>query len=103
MKIVSLKCPSCGSTLYPEDGLEIFYCQYCGTKIILDEQSDSAINAKAKIKMQENKLSYKERMKLIEMEENKREFWRFIIPLVLLLLMMIALGLYSDYTSGILK
>lgn len=46
MKMIDLKCPSCGAQLKAEDGLETFYCQYCGHRIILAEQSKETVRAK---------------------------------------------------------
>ena len=47
MEMHVLKCPHCNADLKIEDGINTFYCQYCGTKIILHGQSDEEIKAKA--------------------------------------------------------
>ena len=61
MELKSLKCPNCGGSVEIEDGLDIFFCKYCGNKIILSDMSDAAYKAKAAAmqyrheeKMQEN-------------------------------------------------
>lgn len=65
MKLVTLKCPNCGADIEIENGIDTFYCKYCGYKIILDGQSDAAINAKV-------------RMKELESNERiKREKWNY--------------------------
>ena len=46
MKVIQLKCPSCGGEVEAEDDLEVFYCKYCGQKIILSEQQASVVGAK---------------------------------------------------------
>lgn len=69
MQMLQLKCPSCGGILEVEDSLDTFYCRYCGTKIVLAEQSDQLI--KAKVDMA--KLSHEERMYKLKIEEKKRE------------------------------
>ena len=38
MKIKSLKCPECGANLEIEEGRSFCFCQYCGCKIMLDEE-----------------------------------------------------------------
>ena len=43
MEFHQLKCPNCGSTLDMEDGLNIFYCKYCGTKIIVTNENAESI------------------------------------------------------------
>ncbi len=37
MAIVALKCPNCGGDLQFEDSHDFGFCQYCGTKIMLQE------------------------------------------------------------------
>ncbi len=36
MTMIALKCPSCGANLELDDDREIAYCQYCGTRLMLD-------------------------------------------------------------------
>lgn len=38
MKIISLKCSECGANLEIADGRTSCYCQYCGSKLILDDE-----------------------------------------------------------------
>ena len=72
MTFHQLKCPNCGATLSIENGLDTFFCTYCGTKLISDGQSDVAIRAKADIILA-NKALEKERQQQ-EYEERKRKF-----------------------------
>lgn len=68
MKIIQLKCPKCGAPLEAEDDLEIFFCKYCGQKIILAEQSNAQIGAKMFGKF----LNHREKMHQMKVEEQKR-------------------------------
>lgn len=36
MKLYLMKCPDCGGQLEVEEGLQFFYCKYCGSKILVD-------------------------------------------------------------------
>jgi len=36
MGIIAASCPKCGANLNVPDGVESFFCQYCGTKMIKD-------------------------------------------------------------------
>ncbi len=38
MAYVSMTCPSCGSKLDAPDGVDSFFCQFCGSKIVKDKQ-----------------------------------------------------------------
>lgn len=70
--MIELKCPRCGAMLKSENDLDVFYCQYCGSKIILDEQPDNLVNAKAKIKMSQQRQKT-ERHKIDAKYENEQK------------------------------
>lgn len=54
MNLKSLHCPNCNGTIEAEDGLDMFYCKYCGHKIVLENQSPAAYKAKTKVKRMEH-------------------------------------------------
>lgn len=54
MDTYALKCPNCDGDLTVEDGLDTFYCKYCGHKIVLRGQSAAAYRAKTRIKGMEH-------------------------------------------------
>lgn len=75
MQMVKLVCPYCGATLSIENGIDSFYCAYCGGKILLQGQDKNAIQAKVKLKefehrehLQRNQHDYQERMQRSEQE-----------------------------------
>ena len=37
--LIELKCPSCGANLSIEQEREFAYCQYCGTRILINDNS----------------------------------------------------------------
>ena len=55
MELKSLFCPNCGASLEVEDGLDTFFCKYCGYKILLQGQSTAAYDAKVRVKHMEHK------------------------------------------------
>ena len=55
MELKSLFCPNCGASLEVEDGLDTFFCKYCGYKILLQGQSKAAYDAKVRVKHLEHK------------------------------------------------
>lgn len=50
MKMYKLKCPYCKADLLEQDGLETFYCKYCGGKIILTGQNEDVLRYKIREK-----------------------------------------------------
>ena len=61
MDLKSLICPNCGGSLEIEDGLDTFFCKYCGDKIVLEGQSDAAYDAKVRVKNMEHKEKMKDK------------------------------------------
>lgn len=55
MELKSLFCPNCGASLEIENGLDTFFCKYCGYRIMLQGQSKAAYDAKVRIKHMEHK------------------------------------------------
>lgn len=55
MELKSLFCPNCGASLEVEDGLDTFFCKYCGYKILLQGQSKATYDAKVRVKHMEHK------------------------------------------------
>lgn len=37
MNLKSFNCPNCGASLEPLDDARFMFCQYCGTKIVMDD------------------------------------------------------------------
>lgn len=81
MTFHQLKCPNCGATLNVDNGLDTFFCQYCGTKLISDGQSDVAIRAKADIILADKALEkeklqqeYEERTRKLDLALEAKEF-----------------------------
>ena len=73
MEVNQLKCPSCGATLDLKDGLDTFYCMYCGNLVVTTGRDKAAYKAKADIKKSELNLE-KRRLELaLKEKENKTD------------------------------
>lgn len=68
MELKTLYCPNCGAAVTPVDGLDTFYCQYCGYQIHMQGMSDEAYKAHTKMKQME----HEERM-----QDKKDAYGRF--------------------------
>ena len=55
MELKLLFCPNCGASLDVEDGIDTFFCKYCGYKIMLQGQSKAADEAKVRVKHMEHR------------------------------------------------
>lgn len=98
--VKTISCPSCGGTIETENGLDVFYCKYCGNKIILQNQSDTLISAKVRMKELEHYDRYAAQYLEHEEKESKRKFIRdlvggefsFLVWLGASLLLLVVLG-----------
>ena len=76
MKLISLTCPNCNANLDDIDSSRPFcYCQYCGTKIALDDgtiRKETHIYDEAKIKETESTERVKMREIDVEHEHSKQ-------------------------------
>ena len=100
MKLITLECPNCGADIEIENGIDTFYCKYCGYKIILDGQSDAAINAKVRIKeVESNERVTRERLYL-EREEKKEGKKHAFIILFICIVIYALLFAYIEYESN---
>lgn len=74
MKMIKLQCPNCGADLAVENGLDLFYCQYCGAKLLLRDQSDAAYNARIRAKQMEHEERMQDKKYSFEMSKYEKEY-----------------------------
>ena len=96
MKLQALRCPNCNGSLDIEDGIDTFYCKYCGYKIIIDGQSGVLLRAKVDMKKMEHEERlldkqlaqerYKIESKKATDKDNDRSLNRSIVMLVIIVL-----------------
>lgn len=109
VKIISLKCPECDANISIEENLKQCFCQYCGTKIIIDDGSTMHTYRKvdeARIKEAEVKESI--RLKELEIKERaqitkeRRKMFKLKISLALGIIgvIMMAIGFLGGEASG---
>lgn len=91
----SLICPKCNANLDVEDGIDMFFCKYCGTKILLDGQSRAAYTAKVRIKHMEHEEKLQDKRYAQEryrMEFKQKDDRQSLIIVFALLFVVIAIG-----------
>ena len=73
MEFIKLKCPQCDADLEIENGIDLFYCKYCGCRLMLDGQNKYVVAAKVRQKEVEHE-RYKMNFAAQEKEKDyKRE------------------------------
>lgn len=110
MKLLTLKCPSCGGQLSVEKGREYTFCQYCGTKILFDKDNEFTYRHidDADIKRAETERIV--RISELEMEKDNRGYRKVLIVawaagtffLFLLGIILVAIGREGTVTAGMM-
>ena len=47
VKVVELACPNCGAAITPGSGQDGFFCPYCGTRVLIDDETTRFDSASA--------------------------------------------------------
>ena len=68
----SCQCPNCNAQLSLDDRRDFGFCQYCGTKIMLDDYR-STYHIVDEARIRETETDRIVRLKELELEEKKRE------------------------------
>lgn len=73
MKIISLKCPECSASLSVEEDRDQLFCQYCGAKIVLQNENERIYRRIDEADVKRSETERLIRLKELEMEATKRE------------------------------
>lgn len=91
MNLFTLECPNCKASLEIEDGIDSFYCRYCGAKLLVEGMSGDSLNARVRLKemeheerLQDAEYEYK-RFKLLHKAKEERHSWVIIFILLAVL------------------
>ena len=106
--MLQLRCPNCDAFMEVEDNLELCYCKYCGTRILLNEQSEAVVKAKTRlrmtdkisdtaIKLQSKRYEQKQIRMQYEAEEDKRNNKLIMFLFALMILLFVGMGLLIHF------
>lgn len=75
MQMITMKCPECGATMSLEQGRRECFCQYCGTKLFVDDGSKSYTYRKIdEARIKEADIDKEIELKRLENESIKMKF-----------------------------
>lgn len=80
VKMIPMICPKCGASLEVKDGTSQCFCTYCGTKILIKDDSVKTINI--------NKTEY---------DKTKVEMMKLKLGILFILLMFVVMALLGTY------
>ena len=81
MKLICLKCTNCGAEIELEPDSRQAYCQYCGSKLMLDDEPvqvtsrivDEARIKEAEVRMKELEYAHEREMRELAMREEQQK------------------------------
>jgi hypothetical protein len=107
-KILKLECPNCRASLEFTEKRDNMFCQYCGTKIMIDNDNEHIFRYIDESKIKENENEYMLRMKKMEIDEQRRKDnekknifkIKLAIGLGIIGIFMVILGYFLGSASG---
>lgn len=79
-KIISLKCPECDATLDVEEGKKFYFCNYCGSKILIDDGNTNNTNRIVdEARIREAEIERELRLKEMELDNKKEEIQSLLL------------------------
>lgn len=73
VEFISVKCPSCGAELSVEHERGITYCNYCGTKILIQNDREHVYRSIDEARIKEVESEQLLRLREMEIEEKDKE------------------------------
>lgn len=104
MKLQSFNCPNCGANLEPLDDARFMFCQYCGTKIVMDDIEYYRENSRTqrekiradkevrKVEVKHKAEVEKEREKRLKSESEDKTTLIIILALLIFLALLLFIG-----------
>lgn len=73
IKLISMKCPECGANLEVEEGRKQFYCSYCGSKIMLQDDNEYTYHHIDEAEVKRAEADREIRMRELDLEESAQK------------------------------
>ena len=68
--LIALRCPRCGADINVADDREFIFCEYCGSKILLDNDHEYTIHTIDEAKIRKVEADREVRMRRVEAERD---------------------------------
>mgnify|MGYP004626849565 CR=1 FL=1 len=97
-KIITIKCPECGGVLEVHEGSPFYFCNYCGTKVFVDDGNKTETYRKVdEARIKEAETARTVRLREIELEERKLKLTEKIKMMKLVTFLVVA-GIGAGFT-----
>ena len=100
--LIALACPKCGASIQQQEGRDVAYCSYCGTKLLVDDGSAKVTYRTVdEARIRELEIEQEREHRRAELEERRRP-GRVKLSIVLggAGFLMMLVGWFAAYSSG---
>ena len=108
IELIPIKCPEGGAIVKVEKERNKFYCSYCGTQIILNNENEHIYRKVDEAKIVEHEAEKEIELKELEIEEKikgknlRYRIIMFAVSILLIVIGTISLSINSDSSLGLL-
>lgn len=99
MKLQVLKCPECHANIEMEEGRTFFFCQYCGCKIILDDENKT-VTINKNVNINKN-TTHVDKAKVIEAKAKEKEWKRSVLIISIIVMLFVGFFGYEKHLSNV--
>lgn len=102
-KVITLKCPNCGSNLSFGEERDYLFCQYCGVKLIIDNENEHIYRHIDEADMKRAETEKIVKLKKIEFNEKKAKKESktdMLIGIIVIILLIVGVVSFNSYFSG---
>ena len=100
--LIAMTCPKCGASIQQQEGRDVAYCSYCGTKLLVDDGSAKVTYRTVdEARIRELEIEQERERRRTELEEKRRP-GRVKLSIVLggTGFLMMLVGWFAAYSSG---
>lgn len=112
IQFVSIKCPECEAALDIEEGRQYFFCSYCGTKVMVQNENEYTYRHIDEASIKQAETDRMVRMRQLDMEEHistqgsglkkiLTSIW-IVLSLIIITICIVNIAILNDYDTGFL-
>ena len=91
-RLLKLKCPNCNADLSFKEERENYFCEYCGTKLLLDNDNEFIYKHIDEAQIKRAEVEKLVKLKELELKEKEMEQKRLINKIMLIISLILGIG-----------
>ena len=79
IKMIQVRCPSCNAELTVEEDRDYLFCQYCGTRVVIDNDNRYVYHKIDEARISESETKRLVKLKELELKEKKYQTQKMFV------------------------